>query len=522
MSCAFLSCRNGTWAILCNGVFTEYAAAAVAVEALNADTVVLFDGKKLLRGNPELSAAAWDRVFDVKLACYVNDPSDDYANESAAIKKFFPDTAVENWQEECALLLKIYTQLREKLQDNYIFNHIEQPLSPVLAKMERSGILLDKAGLEEFGKALVCQIKDVEKNIFALAGREFNINSPKQLSTLLFEELALEPAGKKNRNGYSTDAEALEKIRDMHPVVPEILLYRKLSKVNSTYVEGVLKYTGSGNRIHTTFNMTATATGRLSSTEPNLQNIPVAGDTGGAVRKFFIAEPGWVLIDADYSQIELRLLAHIANDPVMIDAFCRNEDIHAVTAAQVFGVELAEVTPEMRRKAKAVNFGIVYGISAFALAGDLNITQAEAREYIKKYFEKYSAVKSYLESSIAGAGKNGYAETLFGRRRALPELHSKIFAVRSFGERVAMNMPIQGSAADLIKLAMIKVDSELAKADLQAKMLLQIHDELLLTAPENEAEKTAQLLKNAMQSAAELSVPLQVSLAMGRDYSSVK
>ena len=291
MSCAFLSCRNGTWAILCNGIFTEYAAAADAVEALKSDTVVLFDGKKLLRGNPELSAIDWEKVFDVKLACYVNDPSGDYAVESAAIKKFFPDTAVENWQEECALLLKIYAELQEKLQDNYIFNHIEQPLSPVLAKMERSGILLDKAGLEEFGKALVCQIKDVEKNIFALAGREFNINSPKQLSTLLFEELALEPAGKKNRNGYSTDAEALEKIRDMHPVIPEIVLYRKLSKINSTYVEGLLKYVDSGNRIHTTFNMTATATGRLSSTEPNLQNIPVAGEIGGAIRKFFIAEP---------------------------------------------------------------------------------------------------------------------------------------------------------------------------------------------------------------------------------------
>ena len=491
---------------------------ADAVKVSESNNVAVFDLKKLLRYHPEFSAVPLKNFFDVKLANNLcNGAADSDSAVELAKKMDLPDAA-----DEGEALLKLYGIFKEQVAENRIYNDISLPLSPVLAAMERRGILLDKAGLTEFGNELKIKIIEAEKNIYVLAGKEFNINSTKQLSQLLFEELSLPAVGKKTQSGYSTDAEALEKIIDAHPIVPAILHYRKLSKVNSTYVEGLLKYCTAENRIHTTFNMTSTATGRLSSTEPNLQNLPVAGELGGEVRKFFHAPAGHVFIDADYSQIELRILAHIANDPAMIEAFCHNEDIHAVTASWIFGVELSDVTREMRRQAKAVNFGIVYGISPFTLANDLGIEQSEAKKYIASYFEKYSAVKSYLDKTVKEARKNGYVETLSGRRRMIPELKSKNFAVRAFGERVAKNMPIQGTAADLILMAMIKVDAELKKAGLHAELLLQIHDELLLSCPENEAEAAQKILKEAMESAMQLSVPLEVSMALGKNYIEVK
>ena len=484
--------------------------------------LVLFDYKNALHICPALSGIAPGKFFDVKLACYLSDPACDSSSIAACAEKFLPGTVIASVADECNVLLELYRVLQESMQNNTVFNTIEMPLSPVLAAMEKRGIELDRTGLEEFGQKLAKDIAVAEQAIYQAIGREFNINSTKQLNSILFDELKLIPTGKKTKSGYSTDAEALEKMRSQHPVIGEILRYRKLAKVNSTYVEGLLKFLQPDNRIHTSFNMTATATGRLSSTEPNLQNLPVPGEFGGEVRKFFSAGAGNVLIDADYSQIELRILAHMANDPVMIAAFRNNEDIHRVTAAQIFGVAPEVVTPEMRRKAKAVNFGIVYGISAFTLANDLQISQEEAKNYIENYFKKYSAVKDYLEKTVKDARKSGWVETLYGRRRMLPELKSKIFAVRSFGERVALNMPIQGTAADLIKLAMIKVHELLQKDFPRAGLLLQIHDELLLSAPAGEAGAIAGLLQKTMENAADLAVPLQVSLAIGNNYYDVK
>ena len=485
-------------------------------------TVVLFDYKESLKKSESLRNIAPENIFDCKLACYIYDPALDCSTlEKCASSLFKADDNSGN-ASPAELLNKVYTFLKPAMQGNKLFSEIEMPLSPVLAGMEMRGIALDKASLEKFGSELSGEISAMEKAIYDSVGREFNINSTKQLNHLLFEELKLEPAGKKTKSGYSTDAEALEKMLDQHPVINLILKYRKAAKVYSTYVEGLLKYLQSDGKVHTTFNMTATATGRLSSTEPNLQNIPVAGELGGEIRKFFHADANCILIDADYSQIELRLLAHIANDQVMINAFKNNEDIHAVTASQIFKVNISDVTAEMRHRAKAVNFGIVYGISAFTLANDLNISKKEAEDYIKSYFEKYPAIKSYLDNVIKTARENGYASTLLGRRRYLPELKSKIFAVRAFGERVAMNMPVQGTAADLIKLAMIKVESELRKAGLAAVLLLQIHDELLIQSPESEARQAAEILKTAMENVMDLSVPLAVSLQTGKDYYSVK
>ena len=492
------------------------------IKALGNKTAVLFDYKDLLKKFEEISQINIENIFDCKLACYVSDPALDTSCIEKCAASLLKEKINTNALTTAEILAEIYKFSAPAMAENPVLHQLETPLSPVLAAMEKRGIDLDGKSLAKFGGKLADELEKTAQAIYSAAGKEFNINSAKQLNTLLFEELKLEPAGKKTKSGYSTDAEALEKIIDSHPVISLILKYRKIAKVHSTYVEGLLKYIDDSGKVHTSFNMTATATGRLSSTEPNLQNIPVAGELGGEIRKFFHAPEGDILIDADYSQIELRILAHIANDPAMINAFRNNEDIHALTASQIFKVNISDVTPEMRRQAKAVNFGIVYGISPFTLANDLKITRQEAENYIASYFEKYSAVKSYLDSTIKAARKNGYVETMSGRRRYLPELKSKIFAVRSFGERVALNMPIQGTAADLIKLAMIKVDKELKNAGLSAGLLLQIHDELLISAPEHEAEKAAAILKSSMESVMQLSVPLEVSLASGKDYYSVK
>ncbi len=398
-----------------------------------------------------------------------------------------------------------------------LYTDVELPLCPVLARMEQAGFLVDRKALYDFGESLTSSIEQLQQSIWALAGEPFNIQSPKQLGNVLFERLML-PAGKKTKTGWSTNAAVLDKLRGKHPIVEQILDYRTLTKLKSTYADGLLKEISADGRIHTNFQMTVTATGRLSSTEPNLQNIPVRRELGAQIRKMFVASPGRVLVDADYSQIELRLLAHIANDETMIAAFRSGEDIHAVTASQVFGVPLAEVTPLQRSHAKAVNFGIVYGISAFSLAQDIGVFQSEAKAYMDSYFAKYHGVRAYMTRVVEQAKADGYVTTLFGRRRDLPELKSSNFNLRSFGERVALNMPIQGTAADIIKAAMVRVDARMRAEHLQARLLLQVHDELIVECPAEEAETVKAILVDEMEHVVDYRVPLLVDAKIGASW----
>lgn len=398
-----------------------------------------------------------------------------------------------------------------------LYTDIELPLCPVLARMEQAGFLVDRKALYDFGERLTSSIEQLQQSIWALAGEPFNIQSPKQLGSILFERLML-PAGKKTKTGWSTNAAVLDKLRGKHPIIEQILDYRTLTKLKSTYADGLLKEISADGRIHTNFQMTVTATGRLSSTEPNLQNIPVRRELGAQIRKMFVASPGKVLVDADYSQIELRLLAHIANDETMIAAFRSGEDIHAVTASQVFGVPLAEVTPLQRSHAKAVNFGIVYGISAFSLAQDIGVFQSEAKAYMDSYFAKYHGVRAYMTRVVEQAKADGYVTTLFGRRRDLPELKSSNFNLRSFGERVALNMPIQGTAADIIKAAMVRVDARMRAEHLQARLLLQVHDELIVECPAEEAETVRGILIEEMEHVVDYRVPLLVDAKIGASW----
>ena len=398
-----------------------------------------------------------------------------------------------------------------------LYTDVELPLCPVLARMEQAGFLVDRKALYDFGERLTSSIEQLQQSIWALAGEPFNIQSPKQLGSVLFERLML-PAGKKTKTGWSTNAAVLDKLRGKHPIVEQILDYRTLAKLKSTYADGLLKEISADGRIHTNFQMTVTATGRLSSTEPNLQNIPVRRELGAQIRRMFVASPGKVLVDADYSQIELRLLAHIANDETMIAAFRSGEDIHAVTASQVFGVPLAEVTPLQRSHAKAVNFGIVYGISAFSLAQDIGVFQSEAKAYMDSYFAKYHGVRAYMTRVVEQAKADGYVTTLFGRRRDLPELKSSNFNLRSFGERVALNMPIQGTAADIIKAAMVRVDARMRAEHLQARLLLQVHDELIVECPAEEAETVRGILIEEMEHVVDYRVPLLVDAKIGASW----
>ena len=398
-----------------------------------------------------------------------------------------------------------------------LYTDVELPLCPVLARMEQAGFLVDRKALYDFGESLTSSIEQLQQSIWALAGEPFNIQSPKQLGNVLFERLML-PAGKKTKTGWSTNAAVLDKLRGKHPIVEQILDYRTLTKLKSTYADGLLKEISADGRIHTNFQMTVTATGRLSSTEPNLQNIPVRRELGAQIRRMFVASPGKVLVDADYSQIELRLLAHIANDETMIAAFRSGEDIHAVTASQVFGVPLAEVTPLQRSHAKAVNFGIVYGISAFSLAQDIGVFQSEAKAYMDSYFAKYHGVRAYMTRVVEQAKADGYVTTLFGRRRDLPELKSSNFNLRSFGERVALNMPIQGTAADIIKAAMVRVDARMRAEHLQARLLLQVHDELIVECPAEEAETVKAILVEEMEHVVDYRVPLLVDAKIGASW----
>ena len=418
-----------------------------------------------------------------------------------------------------ALYGVLLPRLREQGMEKLYFD-VELPLCRVLADMERSGFLVDGGALARFGADLSDTIRQLEERIYAAAGQQFNINSPKQLGKVLFEDLGL-PHGKKTKTGWSTNADVLEKLKDQ-PLVADVLTYRQYAKLKSTYADGLLKVIDPDGRIRTSFQMTVTATGRLSSTEPNLQNIPTRTDLGSKMREMFVAAPGHVLVDADYSQIELRLLAHISGDEAMQQAFLSGEDFHTVTAARVFHVPQDQVTHQMRSRAKAVNFGIVYGISAFSLSQDIGVTVAEAKEYMERYFATYTGVRQYMEQVVSQARERGYVETLWHRRRALPELKSSNFNMRSFGERVALNMPIQGTAADIIKLAMVRVHRRLAAEGLEARLIMQVHDELIVECPEAEASRVEQLLQQEMQGVAELSVHLLAEAHTGHNWLAAK
>ncbi len=402
-----------------------------------------------------------------------------------------------------------------------LFYDVEMPLSKVLFDMERLGVLVDKDELIRYGESLVEGIDRLQRAVYDAAGEEFNLNSPKQLGEILFEKMQL-PGGKKTKSGYSTAADVLEKLAEEYPIVSDILEYRTLAKLKSTYADGLLQCIAPDGRIHTTFQQTITATGRISSTEPNLQNIPMRMELGRRIRKAFVPKKGYVFMDADYSQIELRLLAHMSGDEQLIEAYKQDADIHRITASKVFHTPLNEVTDLQRRNAKAVNFGIVYGISSFGLSQDLSINRKEAEGYIKAYFEQYPKVKEFLGTTVADAEKDGYVTTMFGRRRPLPEILSSNFMQRSFGKRVAMNAPIQGSAADIMKIAMIRVWEELKKQNLESKILIQVHDELLLEVKEDEVEKVRSILVEGMKNAADLLVDMEVDVHCGKDWYEAK
>lgn len=398
-----------------------------------------------------------------------------------------------------------------------LLSDIEIPLAYVLVSMEKYGVRVDREALEEFGKRLSREADDLEQQIFVCAGEAFNISSTKQLGGILFDKLGL-PSGKKTKTGYSTNAEVLEGLRGYHPIIDLVLSYRTVTKLNSTYAAGLLKVIGEDGRIHTTYKQTETRTGRISSAEPNIQNIPVRTELGREFRRFFIAGEGYKLIDADYSQIELRLLAHISNDKTMIEAFKSGEDIHTITASQVFNQPPEWVTPEMRSSAKAVNFGIVYGIGAFSLSKDIGVSVKQADEYIKAYLAKYSGVGEYMEKTPAEAKKNGYVTTMFGRRRYIPELSMSNKNIQALGKRIAMNTPVQGTAADIIKLAMVRVYKRLRAELPEARLILQVHDELIVEAPEKDAEKAALILREEMENAVSLSVPLAADAKIGESW----
>ena len=486
---------------------------------------VCHDVKSTMHRLDELGLCYGEFSFDTALAAYDLNPSQSDYPVSKLATTFLGTTVDDGDAAACAEALwhlrPVLEAELEKQGMTKLYQEIEFPLCGVLYRMECLGIDIDRTQLIQFGEMLTQRIDECEKLIFSYSGEPFNINSTKQLGTLLFEKLGLPPV-KKTKTGYSTNADVLEKLKNKHPISPAIMDYRMLTKLKSTYAEGLLKEIREDGRIHTTFQNLVTATGRLSSTEPNLQNIPVRTDLGAEIRKMFIPKAGHVLVDADYSQIELRVLAHIAGDENMCHAFQNGLDIHAVTASQVFGVPVEEVTSLQRRHAKAVNFGIVYGISEFSLSEDIGVSRYEAKEYIESYLANYRGVRAYMKNVVEDARNRGYTETMFGRRRYIPELKSSNFNVRSGAERMTLNTPIQGTAADLIKLAMIRVDAALRENFPEAKLLLQVHDELIVECPEEMAEAVAALVSREMEAVAELKVPLTAEAKFGKSWYEAK
>ena len=486
---------------------------------------ICHDLKTTLHRLDQMGSPHGNFVFDTALAAYDLNPSQSDYPVSKLATNFLGLSVDDGDAAACAeALWHLQNVMDTELSQNGmkdLYYEIELPLCTVLYRMEKEGIAIDREQLEQFGAMLSQRITDCESVIYAYSEEPFNINSTKQLGELLFEKLGLPPV-KKTKSGYSTNADVLEKLKGKHPIIPAIMDYRMLTKLKSTYADGLIKVICDDGRIHTTFQNLVTATGRLSSTEPNLQNIPVRTDLGAEIRKMFIPKPGCVLVDADYSQIELRVLAHIADDKAMQQAFSSGMDIHTVTAAQVFGVAPEEVTALQRRNAKAVNFGIVYGISEFSLADDIGVSRYEAREYIDSYLANYHGVRAYMKQVVSNARDKGYTQTMFGRRRYIPELSSSNYNIRQGAERIALNTPIQGTAADLIKLAMIRVDSALSRQYPDAKLLLQVHDELIVECPEEIADDVAKLVSEQMQQVAKLNVPLLAEAKCGKSWYEAK
>ena len=503
-----------------------------------------FDVKKALRF---FEFADYDKVDDIMIQAYLCNPlKSDWSIEDIAVtylgihpqsskeifgKTSLTDASIEREEEylkyagyRSYIIGEVSDKLSEELKSqgmDDLYHKIEMPTAYVLYDMERTGIAVDRDALKTYGESLVGRIGELEKSIYDKAGEEFNINSPKQLGEILFEKLGLQ-GGKKTKTGYSTAADVLEKLAPEYPIVSDILEYRGLSKLKSTYADGLTACIAADGRIHTNFNQTITATGRISSTEPNLQNIPIRTEQGRLIRKCFVPRDGYIFLDADYSQIELRLLAHMSGDEGLIEAYGMDADIHRITASKVFGIPFDEVTDAMRRDAKAVNFGIVYGISSFGLSQDLGISKKDAEKYIQDYFVTYPKVKAFLDGTVKSATDNGYVDTLYGRRRPIPELSNSNFMVRQFGERVAMNSPIQGTAADIMKIAMINVHKALTESKVDAKILVQVHDELLLEVRADELDRVKDILVREMTEAASLRVNLEVSVSDGHDWYEAK
>ncbi|HIR75843.1 MAG TPA: DNA polymerase I [Candidatus Choladousia intestinipullorum] len=487
------------------------------------------------------------KLFDAAVAAYLLNPlkdsyeEDDIAREYlgkilpsrtemfgkerlADVKTGKPDAFLSYAARTAFLLFESYPVMEQRLGETgmrRLFDEIELPLIYTLADMEKEGIRVKAEELKAYGERLTGKIEELEQKIYESAGETFNINSPKQLGVILFEKLML-PHGKKTKTGYSTAADVLEKLAPSYPIVSDILEYRQMTKLKSTYADGLANYISKDGRIHGKFHQTITATGRISSTEPNLQNIPIRMELGRLIRKVFVPDEGFVFLDADYSQIELRVLAHLSDDDKLIQAYKDAQDIHTITASQVFHVKPEEVTPLLRRNAKAVNFGIVYGISSFGLSQDLSITRKEAQEYIEQYFKTYPGIKQFLDRMVEDAKKNGYVTTMFGRRRPVPELGSSNFMQRSFGERVAMNAPIQGTAADIIKIAMNRVNECLRKNGMRSRLILQVHDELLVETAQEELEEVRAIMIREMQNAAQMKVRLEVDIHEGKDWYEAK
>ena len=493
--------------------------------ALPSANLVCHDSKAAMHALDDLGLSFGEVVFDTALAAYDLNPSQSDYPISKLATNFLGTTVDDSDVAACAeAIWNLRSTLQEELKKQgmeSLYYGMELPLCPVLYRMEKEGIAIDRGQLQQFGEMLSARIDDCEKLIYSYSEAPFNINSTKQLGELLFEKLGLPPV-KKTKTGYSTNAEVLEKLKNKHPIIPAIMDYRMLTKLKSTYADGLMHAVCEDGRVRTTFQNLVTATGRLSSTEPNLQNIPVRTDLGAEIRKMFVPKPGHVLVDADYSQIELRVLAHIADDAVMRDAFTTGMDIHTVTASQVFGVEPEQVTPLQRRHAKAVNFGIVYGISEFSLSEDIGVSRYEAKDYIDSYLAKYAGVGKYMKQVVIDARENGFTQTMYGRKRYIPELKSSNFNIRSGAERIALNTPIQGTAADLIKMAMIRVDQALRDKYPEAKLLLQVHDELIVECPEEIAQQVAALISREMEQVADLSVPLTADAKIGKSWFEAK
>ena len=505
----------------------EWLLKKLADVAEKAETYAMFHLKESME---QVTIRNQANCFDVSVAAYLLNPlKNNYTWEDVAREHLglMIDEKIDQDMKACYESYVNYASvevLRQKLRDtkmDTLFRDIEMPLVFTLFDMEQNGIRVEADALKQYGDQLAGKIAELEKEIYEEAGETFNINSPKQLGVVLFENMKL-PGGRKTKTGYSTAADVLEKLAPEHPVVAKILEYRQYTKLKSTYADGLANYIQDDGRIHGKFNQTITATGRISSTEPNLQNIPVRMELGRLIRKVFIPEEGYRFVDADYSQIELRVLAHCSGDEHLIQAYKEQSDIHRITASQVFHIPFDEVTPQQRRNAKAVNFGIVYGISSFGLIQDLSITRKEAAKYIDDYFATYPGIKTFLDHAVTHAKEEGYVVTLFGRRRPVPELSSSNFMQRSFGERVAMNSPIQGAAADIIKIAMIRVNQRLKDQKMKSRLVLQVHDELLIEAYEPELDEVQNILKEEMEHAAELKVPLEIDMHTGDNWYEAK